>query len=434
MEPQDQREQLFERAKVGEITGEEADAEAIRLGLGSLSSQPGPDAYRPEGMAYWTIPMVLAWIVYLDFEEVRDWYGPYRAECWHWIHRQWRVGLDGPVHTGWLLEERLPPTLSLFSTSLAFDKVEGEGPLPTMSAREARESLWIMLRDGFLKASGIDMGTGRRVEIPSLDWHELVPVQGRGEVDEVRRGLLGDGYREVLIPSAPVRRHWRRVEKPRLIPTETMAPVGHGYMPLYCAAQWIATAGGRRDFDPDDLEQWRPAYRDLVAAISSDAIRIVGVTGSETKPVPAHLFAGIRVKHPYEDMALDLILSNELVLVSLPYIDEEHWLGGFSDALTDRRGDHWSRLMVEKSGVRTLWPFDDAPPRSGAPGRPTSAHLFVPEMERRAAHGELSSTLAGETRYLSQWLKDQHPDMPQALPGSIEEVIRARYWKLRGRN
>ena len=44
---QAQREDLFERAKYGKITGDEADTEAIRLGLGSLSHGPDPDEFRP---------------------------------------------------------------------------------------------------------------------------------------------------------------------------------------------------------------------------------------------------------------------------------------------------------------------------------------------------------------------------------------------------
>jgi len=430
----DQREQLFDRAKVGEITGDEADAEAIRLGLGSLSSRPGREAFRPEALPDWTLPMTLAWIVYLDLEQVREWHTPYRADCWHWVHREWQVGFDGPVHAGWLLEQRPPPTLSLFSTSLSVDRVDNDAPQPTMSAREARESLWARLREGFVKASGIDLKTGRRREIPALDWHELVPV-GRDEVDEVRHGLLGEGYRDVLLPSAIVRSYWRRVEKPTPTLPPIMPPAGFGYMPLFCAAQWIATEGGQIDFEPSEVERWRPAYAQLLDAISSGVVKVVGVEGHRTSPVPSHLFVGIEVDYPYAETTLEHMVSNELVLRSYPYVDEQHWRNGFDDGLSDRGGDRWVRLSVEKSGVRTTWPFNESPPpKSGTPGRPTSAHLFKAEMERRAECGDLSPTLAAETRYLSKWLQDNHPTMPQARPGSIEEVIRIRYWELRGQN
>jgi hypothetical protein len=75
------------------------------------------------------------------------------------------------------------------------------GEVPSAGARwrvrfgpeGAQEALWIALREGFFVAGGIDFKTGRGVDIPALDWNELVPVQGKGESDEVRFGLLGDG-------------------------------------------------------------------------------------------------------------------------------------------------------------------------------------------------------------------------------------------------
>lgn len=68
-----------------------------------------------------------------------------------------------------------------------------------------------------------------------------------------------------------------------------------GYMPLYCAAQWIATEGGKVMSDPGDVEKWRPAYRDLLAAISSGAVPVVGMADGKSEPIPAHLFTAIRV-------------------------------------------------------------------------------------------------------------------------------------------
>lgn len=81
MSQHDQREKLFERAKYGEISGEEADAEAVRLGLSRFSSEPGPDEFRPEDLTHWTLPMALAWIAYMDLKEVREWSAPYRPSA-----------------------------------------------------------------------------------------------------------------------------------------------------------------------------------------------------------------------------------------------------------------------------------------------------------------------------------------------------------------
>lgn len=88
--------------------------------------------------------------------------------------------------------------------------------------------------------------------------------------------------------------------------------------------------------------------------------------------------------------------------------------------------------MVEKGDVLKLWPFNrSAPPRSGVPGRPTSAHLVLAEMKRRSSQGSLETSLAAESRFLSNWLARHHADMPQAKPKAVQEAIRGRYWELR---
>jgi len=194
-----------------------------------------------------------------------------------------------------------------------------------------------------------------------------------GDVDEIHRNGLryGPGYREVLFPSSIVQRCWR----PKVVTTYCLPgllpPNGHGYMPLFCAAQWIATKGGRHDFDPSDVEIWRHAFGERLSSIASEAVRVVGVSQSQNQPVPAYLFAGVRVGYPYAESDIDLILNDELVLRSYPYLDEDNWFKGFDDALADRRGERWSRLMVEKSDVRTAWPFVPGPQaRTSLPGRP----------------------------------------------------------------
>ncbi len=53
-----------------------------------------------------------------------------------------------------------------------------------------------------------------------------------------------------------------------------MKPEAAGYMPLYCAAQWIATQGGEIDIDPEDVDIWRPAYSALIDFISSGQVAI----------------------------------------------------------------------------------------------------------------------------------------------------------------
>lgn len=342
--------------------------------------------------------------------------------------------VDGTLHEGWHLEQRHKPTLALLSVSSVHDRVADDKEL-AMSVKDAREALWMALREGFFAASGIDTQSGRRVEISALEWHELVPVEAKNETDEVRRGLLGDGYRDVLFPIRPPQGYWCRPEE-RLRPTlpPLMEPTGFGYMPLFCAAQWIATEGGTQEIDPTDVGVWRAPFAHLLAAIASGAVKIVGVNGHQTLPVPPHLFVGIQVDHPYAEPTIEMILSNELVLRSYPYVDDEHWRKGFDDALVDRGGNRWLRLSVEKADVGRFWPFAESLETStGLPGRPAKAkHLISDEMQRRANESRLCASLAQEAEALLDWLAVAHPTLPRPTQRTISNNIRADYRRLKG--
>ena len=73
--------------------------------------------------------------------------------------------------------------------------------------------------------------------------------------DAVRPGPLASvGYEAVALPRKGVTALWaEKLDKPVIGLPEIVEPSGPGYMPLYCAAQWIARAGGKRSFDPTDV-------------------------------------------------------------------------------------------------------------------------------------------------------------------------------------
>jgi len=434
----EEKEKLFLKAAHGEITGEEADAEAIRLGLGRLSHTPKPHEFRVDKLPQWTLPMAVAWIAYRDLEEVREWHAPFRENCWDWIWRRWRVGPDGPVHEGWHLEQRHRATLSLLSIGEALDRTDSQKSL-MMSVREAREALWSALQEGFFVASGVDLETNRRAEIPSLDWHELVSVEGPGQIDEVRIGLMGTGYKDVLLPSAALQGYWRLAsEKPPTLP-ETRAPTGEGYTPLYCVAQWIATKGDTVRFDPQDETIWRPAYDELLAAVASEKVRVIGTRNGQREIISGFHFAGCQVDYPFGSADLEVLAGEDLYLRSYPYLDDEHWRDGFDDALINRNGERWTRLMVEKGDARARWPFpipegdDEADLRSGMPGRPGKAkHLIEDEFKRRGQSGALAESLALEAGALLDWLSLNYPQHSRPTIRTIQNNIRADYRRLKG--
>jgi hypothetical protein len=67
------------------------------------------------------------------------------------------------------------------------------------------------------------------------------------------------------------------------------------------------------------------------------------------------------------------------------------------------------------------------PSRTGAPGRPSSMHLIMQEFERREAVGQLLGTLSAESKHLSSWLQEAHPQASPPTPKTIMNRLRERY-------
>jgi hypothetical protein len=210
-------------------------------------------------------------------------------------------------------------------------------------------------------------------------------------------------------------------------------PEGPGYMPLYCAAQWIATRGGTVEIDPSDLSVWQDAFAQLLARIASGEVTVTGVRDGEREKLEGHIFAGIPVDFPFHDTPSSLLLSEDLYLSSCIYIGEEHWQQGSNDSLQTRHGCKWSKLMVLNSDVARYWPFcmsqgttKDGPPirHTGAPGRPSSMHLIEAEYRARCDRGEANTRIGAEAKLLADWLQKTHPEAPPLTPKTIANRLR----------
>ena len=430
------RDELFHRLSLGELTPAEAEAEAAQLGLGPLAPTPDDDSFDPAKEAHWTLPMAVAWIAHRTWPAVRLRWEAYRKELWDWHQRESRIGFEGETHKGWFLEQRGRTTLASLSFAEALAAETDRDPRYSMTVAEAKKALWDALQSDCFRVTGVDQRSGERVEILPTTWIDLKYFEQSG-VDEVRRDpLLSNAphrYQDVLLPSRAIRGLWREpfgVDIERLPPN--VLPMGDGYIPLYCAAQWIATEGGARDFEPQSPAIWKTAYEALLASIASEEVKVVGTGGGERELVPGFHFADCQVEYPFPGRSTELIVSETLYLRSYPYLDDAHWRGGFDDALINRRGTRWSRLMVSKSDVRRLWPFAAAAPaKTGAPGRPTSMHLIADELERRAAEGRMSVGVSQEAKELLAWLAEAHPASSRPTAKTIQNNIRFRYRELR---
>jgi hypothetical protein len=224
------------------------------------------------------------------------------------------------------------------------------------------------------------------------------------------------------------------LERPLGLPP-LVPPEGDGYMPLYCAAQWIASKGGVVTFNPEDEANWRPAFAALLDAIASDRVRVVGTRDGAREQVPGFHFASRTIDYPFSSSHLEMLVGEHLYLRSCPYLDEEHWRAGFNDVLANRRETRWNLLMVAKDDVRERWPFElSCLERTGAPGRPSSMHLVLGEFERRGAANELKARVCTEAAALAAWFSATHPGAPSPTAKTIENNIRSRFRAIKARN
>ena len=211
-----------------------------------------------------------------------------------------------------------------------------------------------------------------------------------------------------------------------------ITPEGTGYMPLYCAAHWIATKGSTLQINPLDLEVWKSPFSQLLSRISSDEVAVTGLRKGQRKKIEGHIFAGIAVDYPFADTPVELLLSTELYLSSCHYVDDEHWRKGFNDSLQTRYRK-WSHLMVLKSDVLRHWLFSSPEnenstiplaTKTGAPGRPSSMHLVEREYRARGDRGDTKASIGEEAKVLSEWLRSTHPDAPRLTSKTIANRLR----------
>jgi hypothetical protein len=424
------REDLFEELKFDRAKPDDAEAEAARRGWAPLAPEPDIADFDPMAEQQWTFPMAIAWISMRSVEAVRQAWSKYRERCPIWRRTDWRDGPGGEIHKGWLLYNREAATLLGVELHAIVARLDEAGERPLIGVTEARSALWAVLQEGLLQATGVPRSGGGRIPIPATEWFSLQPHYSDHR-DEVGRAGSGVDYAEPLVPSRGVRHLWGRRREALVLPP-LVPPEGDGYMPLGCAAQWIATEGGAVRFDPTDNSIWAPAFDQLLGALASEKVRVVGVRSGAREVVPGFQFAGCRVDYPFADPTIDLMMSETVYLRCYPYIDDEHWRDGFDDALISRHKNYWTQLMVEKGDVRERWPFALTPRGTGAPGRPPkSIFLIADEFERRAANGECAPTLREEAGALLSWIKAAHPQRDRPVLKTIENRIRSAY-KARG--
>jgi hypothetical protein len=111
--------------------------------------------------------------------------------------------------------------------------------------------------------------------------------------------------------------------------------------------------------------------------------------------------------------------GTQLFSPALP--DRERYLEGCIGLFDEKQFEDWIVSQSECSA---------AVYRTGMVGAPTSKHLLIAEMQRRAERGEMKQTLAREAQHLLDWLAKEHPTAPQPKQVSAGNALRDDYRRL----
>jgi hypothetical protein len=151
----DSRDAILVRFDAGEITREEADAEAAAVGFTSTERAPdfvGVDCCK---LARWSMPQLMAWVIYRSSERVVALAEEHRTQTLLWNE------------TGTRLQR--PNRMSLFDVvEAAVSRDESEGR--AHFALRARQELVAQFLEGALTAYGIQPGHSEHSTIPRTAW------------------------------------------------------------------------------------------------------------------------------------------------------------------------------------------------------------------------------------------------------------------------
>jgi hypothetical protein len=123
-------------------------------------------------------------------------------------------------------------------------------------------------------------------------------------------------------------------------------------------AHWIASEGGAISITADE-KWWRPAFENLLAAIVSNRLEVVGRRSGLPETVPKAVFVDIPIAYPCSPNP-PLWTGDGPFLECHLFIGEADWQGTGGDKLfrsgRDARAE-WTHLQVPSSTVARLWRF-----------------------------------------------------------------------------
>lgn len=228
----DPRDKIIDRALGGEITPDEAESEAERLGLRPLAQTPDPAEFNPMSEPWWSLGMAAAWIIWRTPSAVRrvwsdyrrqviEWRGPFyyrRSESGYGYEQPVALGDDGKpseksVPGSEIIRRyglvKLSP-LSLFDVLARAGSRYPEDGKVIIEGPAAKNELWRQLQLGDLGAEGIPADSNERRTIRDAEWVDLDYFDQPGWLSDAVGVILEkkERYRFVRIRSEEVTRVW----------------------------------------------------------------------------------------------------------------------------------------------------------------------------------------------------------------------------------
>jgi hypothetical protein len=209
------RDELISRAKLGEITSEDAETEAILFDGEPLQLRPESLDLDPLRENEWTLLMALVWIIERDPTAVRAVWNKARRAATHWVGSPLAEsdGTGAEDKKSWELKPLDPATVG----DVAAVVDEGAGfmlPPFIVDGVDAHGALLANLRSGRLPAQGKCCRTSERIDIPMSDWTDLDWLADRAASADTVGDLMENTpkYDDVSVSGQKVREIWPPLE------------------------------------------------------------------------------------------------------------------------------------------------------------------------------------------------------------------------------
>jgi hypothetical protein len=396
------RNDILEKVGYGLLSPDEAEEEARQHGLEPFTRKPSPAEFNPFALEHWTLPMTIAWIAWRTPAMVCEQWDAFLENRLSWQWRRWRHGADGTVHAGYFLEQERPASVATLRIAAVSQEMGDPGAEPRIAVEDAIDLLWRLLGRGAIRATAVDSRGHERTAIPYDAWPrlKLSETDDRDDLRDMSRYPFGVHYVDVLLSVADVRKVWTIVWDLSVPVPHLVEPSGDGYLPLFCAAHWIASQGGA--VEPGwTADTWQAAYRHLLCRVQVGTIEVIGERENDIEVIKPYQFASCRIAYPFEDhWNVRHRVQDRAVLISCPFIDDERWREGWDDSLVGPDGPLWRRIMVRRDQVAAAWPFKmkRTTYKTGLPGKPTSKHLIIAEFQARVERRETCATVSSPPR------------------------------------